>query len=202
MVLKGLALGLIHYWDQVKFSEKDSSTAQQASCLQTGYINSTYPQPGQRINKNSRNKTSRKSDFYIQNHFHSGLTSHWRSDMVTRSFSHMLDSAVWKVQCVGSNLILGEYLLILQAAPQFDIIQSKRQLLLGELDTLNLRVIPAQARGAWSSAQPRHWCSRSASHHPDLISTQTFNNNRQGSLCARKCSHIYDHSNVGWNTQP
>lgn len=46
----------------------------------------TYPQSSQRINKRWWNKTSYKFDFYFQNHFHSGLTSHRRSDLIIRSF--------------------------------------------------------------------------------------------------------------------
>lgn len=206
MLLKGLSLGLIYCWDQVKFSGKENSTAQQAGCFQTGCINSTYPQPSQRINKSWWNKTAHKFDFYNQNHFHSGLTSHWQSGLITRSFSHVLYSAIWKVQCVGSNLILGEYLLILQAAPLFDIIQSNGQLPLREPDPLNLGIVPGLRQVSRcpeeGSAHSGQWSSGSAPSSPLLISTQTFKNNQQGGLCAPKCSHIYDSSYVGKKAQP
>lgn len=66
---------------------------------------------------------------------------------------------------------------------------------------LNLRVVPARSPGALRrAAWPGQWCSGAA--FLNLISTQTFKNNQQGSLCAPKCSHIYDSSNVWGKTQP
>lgn len=111
-------------------------------------------------------------------------------------------SAVWKVQCVGSNLILGEYLLVLQAAPLSDIIQSNGQLSPREPDVLSLRVVPAGSLGALqkttlSSAQPGRSCSGPAPPSPNF-------NNQQGPLCVPKCSLIYDSSSggSGGQTQP
>ena len=102
---------------------------------------------------------------------------------------------VWKVQRVGSNLILGEYLLLLQAAPLSDIIQSNGQLSPREPDVLNLGVVPAGSLGALqkatlSSAQPGQSCSGPAPPPSNF-------NNQQGLLCAPKCSLIYDSSSGG-----
>lgn len=103
--------------------------------------------------------------------------------------------------------ILGEYLLILQVTPQFDIIQSNGLLLLRDPGVLNLRIVPALSQGgrtkpAWSLAWPSHWCSRSASLLPNQPLPTSFQLKALITIykevfVLQKCSQIYDSSNMG-----
>ena len=102
-------------------------------------------------------------------------------------------------------MIPGEYLLVLQAAPLVDIIQSSGQLLLREPDVLNLRVVPTGSPGALrkaaqSSAQPGWWYSGPAPPLPQFQLKPLRTINKEVFVLQNVL--IYDSSSVGGKTQP